>query len=237
MPVDLKITSDSGRIIFADASLQLAPPPIDDKNYVEYFRNLTPGGRVFILESEHDDDLQLRVRIASDDDLGMLPSYRVPQPSGSYLLHLPTGALVASDGEPLGQAHRVELAAGYYSVAVRNLSEEQLIASLYQAEERALLGETDWAYYQRLDRFSLIGCLPIVALPVLLLIFKWSWISFAAILVSALLLATNHVLRKSKRMRDIQARRDQLDEQYPHVLLTLIAAPSPEGLTGGRVTI
>lgn len=232
MQTNIEVTTKFGVMLVVDSARAIEPPPVASAGFVDYFRAMIENGQAFLLESE--DPRLLRIRVASDGDCGQLPSFRTPEPSGAYLLYLPSGAFAIHDG--VRQLSRDQIHAGYYALTVRVLSAEAVDGKAYAREEEAMLGEKNWRAYQRRNRLGLLGCLPLAVLPIALLIFKWSFASFIALAMCVLMLLALRFLGRT-RDTEIESRRAELDTKYPDVLITLKAIDTPNGLVGGRVVL
>jgi hypothetical protein len=263
MREEFNIDTQTGLIVLADAALPLEPPTHQHRGMLDYFRALTTAGHVFLLEREIVHPIVLRVAVSTPegDNAGEVPSYRVAHPSGAYLLHLPSGELTISDGATLGavaegalpvvsatesessavatlaDVKHMKIPAGDYAVSLRNFEKEELDAAAYLVEERLFLGESDWKYSRMVERSGLVGCLPTLIAIALILIYRISWVSLAALACAVLCLSLPYLLSRTERFRAIKQQRKELNARYPNLVVMLTQVTSTVGLVGGRVEI
>lgn len=203
------------------------------KGFRRYFVELADEGELFFLDGE--DERQFKLQIAVDEDVSDLPSHRFARLSGSFVLPVPSGELVVSDGGDRGRGRALTIPPGDYSVSVLGLDASAgLDAKAFDAEQIEAVGATDWRYHQRVDWLAPLGCLPFLAAGIVVLIYRWSLVSLIAGLVGFLGLLPHWILKKAPRYRAVETRLRDLEQSQPHLALELRKVDSVDGLVGGH---
>jgi hypothetical protein len=173
--------------------------------------------------------------VVVDGDVSDLPAHRFARTSGSFVLPVPSGELVVSDGGDRHRGRALAVPPGDYSVSVLGLDPSTgLDAEAFDAEQIGAVGPADWRYHQRVDWLAPLGCLPLLAAGVVILIYRWSLVSLVAGMVGVLGMLPHWILKKGPRYRRIGERLKDLEESHPHFALELRKVDSVDGLVGGH---
>lgn len=231
--VDIEATS--ALAVLSDAALELAPPDLASRGFRPYFVELARQGQLFFLDGE--DERLFKLLIAVDEDVSDLPGHRFARLSGSFVLPVPSGELHVSDGGARdgGGARVLAIPPGDYAVSILGLDTAAgLDGEAFDAEQISAVGARDWRYHQRVDWLAPLGCLPLVVAGVVILIYRWSFVSLVAGLVGVLGLLPRWALKRTGRYRAIQKRLRDLEASQPHFALELRRVDSVDGLVGGH---
>jgi hypothetical protein len=229
------INTTSALAVLSDAALELTPPDLASRGFRRYFVDLARQGELFFLDGE--DERQFKLLVVVDEDVSELPAHRFARLSGSFVLPVPSGELLVSDGgaRDRGGARVLGIPPGDYAVSVLGLDAASgLDAKAFDAEQISAVGAADWRYHQRVVWLAPLGCLPLVAAGVVILISRWSLVSLVAGLAGALGVLPHWILRTTPRYRAVETRLRELEESHPHFALELRQVDSRDGLVGGH---
>jgi hypothetical protein len=229
------IDAKSALAVLADVALELAPPEVTSRGFRHYFVELAGQGKLFFLDGE--DERQFKLLVVVDEDVSDLPSHRFARVSGSFVLPIPSGELLVTDGgaRDRGEATTLAIPPGNYAVSVLGLDAASgLDGPAFDAEQIDAVGAAGWRYHQRVDWLAPLGCLPLLAAGMVILIYRWSFVSLIAGLVGVLGLLPHSILKRTPRYRRIEGRLKDLEESQPHFALELRKVESVDGLVGGH---
>ena len=200
------------------------------------------AGHAFVLQTGADGGGPVDVFVDEAIDPALLNRLRrVP---GSFLLSLPTGALVIDGAERYRQSgarhDAVFVAPGDYELRCYvPANPEQQSAS--EATLRTLVGTEDVEYYDRMNRLGCaVGVALLLGFPVLLLLFSWKValpITIAAFLGWFAL--RERMLERNERYQRLNGIIPQLRlaTEDPYLVLALRRVASREGLRGGIASL
>lgn len=200
----------------------------------EILRADARGGRLFFVNTGSDGgcDIALYVDEPIPDDL--LPFYK--SLNRRFLLRCPSGRLLAGgaegytdlEGQASGEAARIP--SGDYVLQLHELCEGDV-----NEPERlsVVLGEEDYAYLHRAGYGWGWGCIGVVGGILLAGLIHWTWGLPFVVAGIGWTLQNTWRNRHDNRLKEIQQRVSEYNEQYPFFLFSLQKIEGDTDLTGG----
>jgi hypothetical protein len=224
----IEVDSETGVVTVADAGEPL-PSGLDQKALLEHLEPLARSSRVFFLVD--DDPIGFRVELFADEAVPSSFAGEFEPAGGAFRLESHGGRVVVcgwdETGQP-GEAGGLTLAPGTYLVSV--LKGRPFDGARHAKEMGERLG-AEWKFKQTVDNLGSLGCLPIVATAIVLLMQRWHWLWYAlpAIAVSFMPYV---VLKRSHRYRAVGERASEFARAQPHYVVTLTKTQG-DGVAGG----
>ena len=230
----LQIESDSGLVVFRDASVDAPATREDDARRA--LRSGEQDGSWFFIDA--DDTVAYRIDLYIEEQPSGLPEHRFRRLGGTFLLQLPSGRLAVSGLEPWSHGDGVEtvdVASGVYALSI--FGPEEFDGKAYDHEMRTIIGEIDWHYRTRVDRLGLAGCLSTIfaALIFALPATRDLWaLALGVLAVGWLPFLT---LQRLPRYRDIERRVKDHEQSLPHYAVQLEKTETTDNLVGGHLNV
>jgi hypothetical protein len=219
-------------VALCDRSLSL-PSGKEPEAIVRELEPMARAGRVFYLVD--DDPGTYRVEVLAGEDPPASLSGEFEPSGGTFGLDLPSGRATlygwTLDGVAMA-AGVIESTPGPHVLTV--LARRPFDASRHTKEMSALLG-SDWTYARRVDRFGLIGCLPLFLTAITMLARKWHWLPYLLAFL-AVSWVPYLLLRLTSRYKRSERKQQEIEQARPHFVLSI--TPSAQGvLTGGFLRV
>lgn len=234
----VEIEAGSGIVVLRDAARQPRAQAKGGAEPDEALRDEARAAGLFYISS--DDPVCWRIDVRLDAG----PPARVPgfrEQGGSFRVSVPSGELVLESHEAwtAPQADRpswrTRVAAGDCLVQVF----ERAVPSGAEHEARMLqlVGSADWRFKTRVERFGLLGCLPLVLLALALLARRWRWALEYALPLLVLTWLPFVLLRRTRRYRDTAGAEAEHERGQAHLLLVVWPAPADCRVPGGSLQL
>ncbi len=244
METEVRFDSEAAIAVFADAGV-VPEVATRDAAEAEPLRGRCKAGEVFITETEDPWITESRQRRASatfrfyvDEAVPEEIEEACDTRSGSFLLRLPSGRLrvtALGTGSPKTQeppeTRTVEVPPGDYALTLFDGSNPNVEA--VTAREKALVGDADWRFYERINHFGASGCFFLALGMVFVLIPHtrreyWYFLPLFLLPTCAFTLLRHlpGYARVSKRVREHEA-------ALPQYVVSMRRVESTEGLEGG----
>jgi hypothetical protein len=224
------VESEMAIVAACDPTVEL-PSGTDADELVRRLEPMALAGKVFYLVT--DDPVRYRIELVAGEPASIDPELEAS--GGAFGLDLPTGRLAlhgwTREGVPVA-AGAIGCQPGQQALSV--FVRRPFDSARHAQEMTSLLGD-DWEHVKRVDRLSLLGCLPLVATAVLVLAQKWRWLLYALALL-VLSYMPHVVLRSGRRYRDAERRQKAVEDARPHFLVR-VAPTDQAGLAGGFLRV
>ena len=183
-----------------------------------------------------DDPVRLRLELYTQEQPPESLDTHFEPLGGTFGLDIPSGELAVAGWNNEGNVKPTRLSVGARGAHVlRVLCRRPFDAQRHDEEMIAQVGETDYRFFDKVNKSGVVGCVPLVLTAICLLARQWEWLWY---LVPLLVVSWMPyvVLKHTERYKAVERAGSELEAARPLYVLTL-AATEQTKLQGGFLRI
>ena len=230
MSARIEVFSESGVVALGDAAVAL-PSGLEQETLLRGLEPLAHSARIFFFVT--DDPVKYRIDVLANDALPSGLDRDFEPLGGAFRLEAPNGSVALIGWDKVGEPREAGSVSVTPGAHVLSTFARRPFDGRRHAEDMASLLGADAKFMQVVDRFGLVGCLPMVLVALSVLAGRWRWLWYLLPLLGVSWLPYL-ILKYGRRYRHAEKRVSDAELARPHYVISLVPTRQ-EGLPGGYV--